>query len=322
MLSSVRIVGHRWPVFLAAIVVAVLVGACGAGSATSGAAAPAATSAPAPGGLSGNPSEGEGDGAGSPGSGTGSGRNLVVGGPQDQLIIKNGSLVLQVPDIDGGLAAATDKIKGLGGYVSGSRRSGDGESDQATITFRIPAANWEGALAALRGIATKVLGEDSTTDDVTTQVVDLGARIKNLQATETALQGIMDRATEIKDVLAVQAELTTVRGQIEQMTAEKQSLEGQAAYSTLAVTFSLKPDPVLTSKSQFDPKTEVDQASASLVSVLQGLATAGIWFAIVWLPILIAIGVLIAIGLYIYRRVRPTAILPPAAPAATGDPTG
>ena len=320
MLSSVRIVGHRWPVFLAAIVVAVLVGACGAGAATSGAAGPASTAAPAaPGDLSGNPAEGGGDGTGTDGSGTGSGRNLVVGSPQDQLIIKNGSLVLQVADIDGGLAAATDKIKGLGGYVSGSRRSGDGESDLATITFRIPAANWDGALAALRGIATKVLGEDSTTDDVTTQVVDLGARIKNLQATETALQGIMDRATEIKDVLAVQAELTTVRGQIEQMTAEKQSLEGQAAYSTLAVTFSLKPDPVLTSKSQFDPKTEVDQASASLVSVLQGLATAGIWFAIVWLPILIAIGVLIAIGLFIYRRVRPTAILPPAASAPTGD---
>ena len=154
---------------------------------------------------------------------------------------------------------------------------------------------------------------------MTTQVVDLGARIKNLQATETALQAIMDRATEIKDVLAVQAELTSVRGQIEQMTAEKQSLEGQAAYSTLAVTFSLKPDPVLTSQSQFDPKTEVDQASASLVSVLQGLATAGIWFAIVWLPILIVIGILFGIGLFIYRRVRRTPMLPPAAPEATGE---
>jgi hypothetical protein len=313
MLSSVRTLGHRWPVFLAAIVIAALVGACGGAT---GAAAPAGTAAPAaPAGLGGSPAEGEGTGSGRGGSGS----NLVVGSPQDQLIIKNGSLVLQVADIDGGLAGATDKIKGLGGYVSGSRRSGDGESDQATITFRIPAANWDGALAALRGIATKVLGEDSTTDDVTTQVVDLGARIKNLQATEAALQGIMDRATEIKDVLAVQAELTTVRGQIEQMTAEKQNLEGQAAFSTLAVTFSLKPDPVLTSKAQFDPKTEVDQASASLVSVLQGLATAGIWFAIVWLPILIAIGILVAIGLFIYRRVRRTTILPPAAAAPTGD---
>ena len=31
-----------------------------------------------------------------------------------------------------------------------------------------------------------------------------------------------------------------------------------------------------------------------MVSVLQGLATAGIWFVIVWLPILLVIGVVTA----------------------------
>jgi hypothetical protein len=92
------------------------------------------------------------------------------------------------------------------------------------------------------------------------------------------------------------------------------NLQGQAAFSTLSVTFSLKPDPVLTSKSQFDPKTEVDQASASLVSVLQGLATAGIWFAIVWLPILLALAIIVGIGLFIFRRVR-RVTADPAAPA-------
>src|SRR5947199_24090 len=101
-----------------------------------------------------------------------------------------------------------------------------------------------GAPAALRGLADKVLTERSSTEDVTGQVVDLGARIKNLEATERALQAIMDRATEIKDVLSVQAELTKVRGQIEEMTAEKGHLVEQAAMSTLTVTFSLKPNPV------------------------------------------------------------------------------
>jgi hypothetical protein len=316
MLSGSRSIGPRWPTFLVLIMIAAIVGACGASSA--GVGAPGATAGPA--GPVAGPAEGEGDGTGTDGEGRKVG--VYAPGQQDLLIIKNGTLVLQVTDIDGGLTAATDRIKALGGYVSGSRRSGDGEFDQATITFRVPAAKWDDALAALRGIATKVLGEDSSTDDVTTQVVDLGARIKNLKATEQALQAIMERAVEIKDVLAVQAELTSVRGQIEQMTAEKTSLEGQAAYSTLAVTFSLKPDPVLTSQSQFDPKSEVDQASASLVSVLQGLATAGIWFAIVWLPILLALAILFAIGLFIYRRVRRTGVLPPAAAAASSGESG
>jgi len=123
----------------------------------------------------------------------------------------------------------------------------------------------------------------------------------------------MNRATEIKDVLAVQDQLTTVRGQIEEMQTQQSSLQEQAAYSTLTITLALEPDPVLVSQQQFDPKTQVDQASARLVGVLQALATAGIWFGIVWLPILLAIGVIAWIVLVIGRRVR--RVTTPAAPA-------
>ncbi len=320
MLSNATTLGRRGPTLFAFLLIAVIVAACG------GASSPGA----APAGL---PAAGDGDQSGAGegpvfgnanGDGTGSSGNrdvaYLVGAP-DLLIIKSGTLVLQVTGIDAAVAAATQQITALGGYASGSDRSGEEGTDQATVTFRIPAANWDQALTGLKSLGIKVLGERSATEDVTTQVVDLGARIKNLQATEQALQGIMARAVEIKDVLSVQAELTTVRGQIEQMTAEKAHLEAQAAFSTLAVTLSLKPDPVLTSQNQFDPKTEVDQASASLVSVLQGLATAGIWFAIVWLPILIALAIITAVGVFIFRRMRP-AVAVPVAPAASDGESG
>ena len=227
---------------------------------------------------------------------------------------------LQVTGLDSAVNAATEKISSLGGYASGSDRSGDGEFATATITFRIPAAHWDEALTALRAMAEKVLSEQSSTDDVTTQVVDLGARIKNLEATERALQAIMDRATEIKDVLSVQSELTKVRGEIEQMTAEKSHLEQQAAMSTLTVTFGLKPNPILSEQQQFDPGSEAERASASLVSVLQGLATAGIWFAIVWLPILLFLAV-VALSVFLatrrFRRAGPGEDAP-VAPTAEG----
>lgn len=307
---STGISRRRGPALLASIgLAAILAGCGGAASATSAPAAEAPIAAPAAtsaSGFFGGASSADG---GSVDGTSGNPANLYAPG-QDQLIIKTGTLVLQVTDIDAGLAAATHQIDALGGYVSGSDRSGDGDSAQASITFRIPAARWDDALTGLRGIGTRVLGEQSKTDDVTGQVVDLGARIKNLQATELALQAIINRATEIKDVLAVQDQLTTVRGQIEEMQTQQSGLQEQAAYSTLSVTFSLKPDPVQTSTQQFDPKSQVDQASASLVGVLQALATAGIWFAIVWLPILLALGILAWIGLVITRRVR--RMTPPA----------
>lgn len=314
MLSNARTLGRRGPTLFAFLLIAAIVAACG--GAASG---PAAGPAGAPGEVSGDQSGGGKPLPGAADGDTGNRDVAYLAGAPDLLIIKTGSLVLQVTGIDAAVAAASQQITALGGYASGSDRSGDDESDQATVTFRIPAANWDQALAGLRALGTKVLGERSATEDVTTQVVDLGARIKNLQATEHALQGIMARAVEIKDVLSVQAELTTVRGQIEQMTAEKAHLEAQAAMSTLAVTFSLKPNPVLTEQNQFDPNNEVDQASASLVSVLQGLATAGIWFAIVWLPILIALAIITAIGVLVFRRLRPTGAAPAAPHASEAD---
>lgn len=231
--------------------------------------------------------------------------------PEGLLIIKIGAIALQVGGLDTALAAANQLIVGMGGYSSGSERFGDGDSAQASVTYRVPAARWDEALTGLRGLAEKVLTERSSTQDVTSQVVDLGARIANLQATERALQAIMDRATAIKDVLTVQAELTKTRSEIEQLTAQKLHFEGQAAFSTVTVTFALKPNPVLAEQQGFDAATEVEQASASLVSVLQAVATAGIWFAIVWLPIILTLTVLAVLAGWGYRRFRPT---PPAGP--------
>src|SRR6185503_9168273 len=93
------------------------------------------------------------------GNGSTDGKNLFA--PAPLLIIKTGTLTLQVTGIDAALASATQQITALGGYASGSERKGDEESDQATITFRIPAARWDDALGGLRGLATKVLFEQT-----------------------------------------------------------------------------------------------------------------------------------------------------------------
>ena len=138
--------------------------------------------------------------------------------------------------------------------------------------------------------------------EVTRQVIDLEARIANLQASETALQEIAAGAIRISDVLEVQAQLTAVRGQIEQLTAQLNDLEDRAAFATLTAVFRVPIVAVTAATEAWDPRSIVDEASASLIEVVQGLATAGIWFAIVWLPILAVVGLIIGLVAYIVRR--------------------
>ena len=251
-------------------------------------------------------SDENGSGRSDAGSGGGEpepGRVQLLGVERPELlIIKTGSIAIQAAELDPALADATTAILGLGGYASGSERSGDGDDAQASTTFRIPSARWDEALVAIRGIGEKVLDERSETVDVTGQVVDIEARMRNLETTERAFQSIMDRATAIDDILQVQERLTTVRGEIEGLASKAVHLREQAAMSTLAVTFSIKPAPVIAQQeARFDPGTETEAATAQLVGVLQALATAGIWFAIVWLPILVG-GILLAILAVIVAR--------------------
>ena len=200
---------------------------------------------------------------------------------------------LEVSDVGNALRVARDAIVGLGGYVGASTTSNDGEQPSAEITYRIPADKWEAALDSLRGLnglTTKVVTEHTEAVEVTSQVIDLEARIANLRASETALQGIAAKAIRISDVLEVQAQLTETRGQIETLTAQLKDLNDRAGYATLTVQFNVPILAVEVAQQAWDPTTVVDEAAASMVSVLQGLATAGIWFAIVWLPILLVVG--------------------------------
>ena len=244
---------------------------------------------------------------GSDGDAGGAGRiaSLQDAARPDLLIIRTGSITIEVPALDAALDQAAAAVAGLGGYESGSLRSGRGDRAGAEVVYRFPAARWEETLAAIRDIGTEVRDEHSETADVSAEVVDVEARIRNLEVTEAAFQAIMDRAVAIDDVLNVQAELTSVRSEIEQLSSKAAQLREQAAMSTLTVAFVLPETPaVARQEARFDPGHEAEAATARLVELLQALATAGIWLGIVWLPVLAGLAIAGGLVFLVSRRLR------------------
>ena len=196
-------------------------------------------------------------------------------------------MTVEVPSIDPALLKARTEIAGLGGYISASDQANDGDRTIASVTYRFPSARWEDAQAAIRAIATKVVSAKTGSSEVTGQVLDLDARIANLKATEQALQAIMAKATKISDILEVQNQLTGVQGQIEQLSTAEAHLRDQAALATLTVLFQTPAVAVVNEVSKgWDLGAELDKAAGQLLSVGQVLATVGVWFAVVGLPVL------------------------------------
>ena len=209
---------------------------------------------------------------------------------------------LVVEETGAAAIAAADEVAGIGGYV-GESHVATGERPTARLALRIPADRWDEALTTLRGLG-ELVGETTAARDVTGQLVDLAARMENLRASEQALQAIAASASSIDDVLKVQQRLTDVRGQIEQLAGQQASLDDQAAYGTLELTMGVEVVAVVEAAKQWDPAQEVDQATATLVDILRSVASAGIWVGIVWLPVLLALGIVGLITFVVIRRIR------------------
>jgi hypothetical protein len=275
------------------------------GGETGGGAAPAAEPAPA---ASFAPADQQG---------TGSNANQNGAFKDEAKIVRTGSLSLHVNKLDEAVSSGRDQIRAVGGYVGASRQTNDGDRSVAVITYRIPSDRWDDALAGLRKLGT-VLDEQTNAVEVTGQLIDLQARIDNLRASEHALQGIAEKATKVSDVLEVQSRLSDVRGQIEELDAQRAHLSDQVSYGTLSVTYGLQVAAVTEASKGWDPGNDVDRASASMINILQSLTSAGIWFVIVWLPILIGLGVVAVLAGLVIRRTgvlrRPDAE-PPALPS-------
>jgi hypothetical protein len=224
------------------------------------------------------------------------------------LIVRTGTLDLQVTDLTQAIAAAESAVTRAGGYVSASARTVTTDDSTTRATYRIPSAAWDATLGSLHALAREVKAEEIKTEEVTGQVVDLTARISNLRATEAALQAIMAKATKIKDVLDVQTQLTTTRGEIERLVAEKGSLEKQASFGSLVVTFGLpvppKPPATPTPVKVWDPGADAANATAKLVRIGQRATSVGIWLAIVGLPLALAAVILVILAWQLVRLGR------------------
>jgi hypothetical protein len=310
---------HRLPVVIA-LVIALLVLILAACGGQAGIGAPADQAQPgASGAAAREADEATGEEPASEEEATGGGPDSAAGNaaPIEQRIIKTGEVSVEVADVPAAVGRVRAFVLELGGYVGGSQAGS--REDGATLTLRIPAARFDEALERLRALEGEVIAEATRESDVTRQIVDLAARIANLEASEASYRVLLDRAERIDDVLAVQARLDGVRGEIEQLEAQLQEIEGDADLSILTVSLIPAAEPVNDVTKAWDVGTEVDGALASLVGIGQGLLNALIWFGIVWLPVLLVLSIVALLALRAVLEVRRRLPLSPEPAPANRD---
>jgi hypothetical protein len=166
-------------------------------------------------------------------------------GPVDAAkIVKTGTLDLQVPHAALRLAVnrVTAAAVGLGGYVAQSKTNYGGTDPTAEVTIRVPVDKFETAITRLDALPdVKVLGDSENGVDVTAQAQDLNAQLKAAIGARDAFLSVLAQAHTIGEILAVNDRLSAAQTVVDQLQGRINTLNGQATFSSLAVTLSEKP---------------------------------------------------------------------------------
>lgn len=208
-------------------------------------------------------------------------------------VVRNATVKMRVAKIQTAEDKVTLLVTGWGGYIEDSQ-SANSESENPTVVMvlRIPVSRFDEAISELEKLGVR---RDRRINgrDVTGEVVDIQARLKNLRMQEEAYRQILRQARRIGEVLEIQQQIYAVRGEIESMDAELQSLKKLAALST--ITLTLEQRPAGGPNDQNDSGWASDawaNATSGLSSALKALSTAAIWMFVyspIWAPLVIAV---------------------------------
>ena len=210
-------------------------------------------------------------------------------------LIKTARLTLRVNDVDKSLEQVSTLLnQQKGDLLKLEEQSGNRNRDRTTyfLKLRVPQNNLNATLKALEAFGT-VKNRSIQAEDVSDQLIDAQARLKNLRKSEEMVLKIMERSGKIPDVLGASRELSTIRENIERIDAQLQNLKTKVAFSTITLT-------VESSTAAIQPVTGVGvqlqdawkQSTHAMGNVTMALVKLGIW-GVAFSPYLIGLGAFI-----------------------------
>jgi hypothetical protein len=218
-------------------------------------------------------------------------------------IIKNGELRLRVEDASETMDSVHSIVSGKSGFVESSSISDSGEGPRTgRMTLRVPVESFEGIIEELKGLASLVLHESTSGQDVTTEFIDLEANLRNARAEEESYRAILDRSGSIEEVLMVTRQLAEVRGRIERLDARKRYLENRTDLATLQLTLT-EDTRIEVPTRKWRPFEVLKQSVRNLIVGLQAFVDFLIQFVISVIGLLIPIAAFVSLIIWLGWKV-------------------
>jgi len=149
----------------------------------------------------------------------------------ERFVVRTASVSIEVEDIDRESSSIINSVKEIDGYVENTYRRNE---KNISITVRIPEPRLDSFIDGLPKYG-DITSKSLSAKDVTEEMVDVEAKLKNLVALRNRYRELLARADKVSDVLDVERELSRVQTEIDAIEGRRAKLMGQINYSKVDI---------------------------------------------------------------------------------------
>lgn len=222
-------------------------------------------------------------------------------------IIRNGIIQMETLNFDEAVEHILNSINTAGGYVQTSNISGKSiqansyeESRRGEFILRIPKAKFDSFMLGIGDLGS-ITSQQISSEDVTTAYFDTQAHLKSLNIQEERLLELLKKTGELKDIIVLEKELSSVRYEIESLTGNLKKWDNLIDFCTLNINlrevYKIKENPI-----SFGDK--IANGFINSVKSLMDLGKGLVIILSICIPYFVILCIILLIGRYLYIRYK------------------
>jgi hypothetical protein len=185
---------------------------------------------------------------------------------QTRAVISTGTVTLQSKDVEQARFDVQKVVDGHGGEISDEQTATDdeGEIDRSRLVIRVPSGSFGEVMDELGDVA-DLRSAKRTSEDVTTEVIDIGVRVRAQEKSLERIELLLARAQNLRAIIAIESQLTRRQAELDSLKAQQAYLADQTSLSTITVFL----------EKQVKPQQEEPEEAGFLVGLKSGWTALG-----------------------------------------------
>ncbi|PKB16669.1 DUF4349 domain-containing protein [Flavobacterium sp. 5] len=155
----------------------------------------------------------------------------------EQKIIKTGNLKFETDNLETTYQQVKSAVIKGKAFIQNDSEGKDYNSVYRKVIVRIPNENFDVFIKDVSNGVSYFDNKEINAQDVTAEYIDLDARLKTKRKLENRYLELLAKANKMPDMLAIEAQLSTIREEIEAKEGQLKYLQNQVSMSTITIEF-------------------------------------------------------------------------------------